>query len=230
MAEKPFDKEASWSDTGKQQTPYMKAKQVWDDRIGRAVVQAKNWRIVALICSALALGLLIALVMSMVKKENHVFVAQVTKTGQVVNVLEMKQAYEPTQAQETYFIGQFIRNLRSIPLDPVVARNNWVDAHNFLTSTAVQEFQKYVVESEKQLGKQTVTVQLKNINALQGSRSFEASWEETATGKNGQVLNTKNYSGTFTIAVIPPKTTAQILHNPLGIYIQHFSFREQAQS
>ena len=28
-------------------TPYQKAAQVWDDRIGAAIVQAKNWRLLA---------------------------------------------------------------------------------------------------------------------------------------------------------------------------------------
>jgi len=40
--------------------PYQKAAQIWDERIGSARVQAKNWRIMAfvsLICRGLALSL-----------------------------------------------------------------------------------------------------------------------------------------------------------------------------
>ena len=33
-------------------SPYLKAKEEWDNRIGATVVQAKNWRIVSL-CSLL---------------------------------------------------------------------------------------------------------------------------------------------------------------------------------
>jgi len=32
-------------------TPYMRAGQVWDDRIGSARVQAKNWRLAALVAA-----------------------------------------------------------------------------------------------------------------------------------------------------------------------------------
>ena len=38
-------------------TPYQKAAQVWDERIGSARVQARNWRLMARGCLALAAGL-----------------------------------------------------------------------------------------------------------------------------------------------------------------------------
>ena len=41
-------------------TPYQKAAQVWDERIGSARVQAKNWRLIALCNLLLAGGLAIA--------------------------------------------------------------------------------------------------------------------------------------------------------------------------
>jgi len=34
-------------------TPYQKAEQLWDERIGSARVQAKNWRLMAFGCLAL---------------------------------------------------------------------------------------------------------------------------------------------------------------------------------
>ena len=37
-------------------TPYQKAAQVWDDRIGSARVQARNWRLMAFCCLALSGG------------------------------------------------------------------------------------------------------------------------------------------------------------------------------
>ena len=38
-------------------TPYQKAAQVWDERIGTARVQAHNWRLVAVTCFGLSLVL-----------------------------------------------------------------------------------------------------------------------------------------------------------------------------
>ena len=44
------------------ETPYQRAAQVWDDRIGSARVQARNWRLMAFGCLILSAGLASALV------------------------------------------------------------------------------------------------------------------------------------------------------------------------
>ncbi len=44
-----------YADTPQPATPYQAAAQVWDDRIGSARVQAKNWRLMAFGCLTLAL-------------------------------------------------------------------------------------------------------------------------------------------------------------------------------
>ena len=42
--------------TPEPETPYQRAAQVWDDRIGSARVQAKNWRLMAFGSLALSMG------------------------------------------------------------------------------------------------------------------------------------------------------------------------------
>uniref|UniRef100_UPI003FD6FB3A VirB8/TrbF family protein n=1 Tax=Acidocella sp. TaxID=50710 RepID=UPI003FD6FB3A len=43
--------------TPEPETPYQKAAQVWDERIGSARVQARNWRLIAFGNLFLAIGL-----------------------------------------------------------------------------------------------------------------------------------------------------------------------------
>ena len=43
-----------YADTPQPATPYQSAAQVWDERIGSARVQAKNWRFMAFGCLTLA--------------------------------------------------------------------------------------------------------------------------------------------------------------------------------
>ena len=43
--------------TPEPETPYQRAAQAWDDRIGSARVQAKNWRLMAFGSLALSMGL-----------------------------------------------------------------------------------------------------------------------------------------------------------------------------
>ena len=51
-----------YGDTPEPVTPYQKAQQLWDERLGSARVQARNWRIMAFVCLSLATGLAAGLV------------------------------------------------------------------------------------------------------------------------------------------------------------------------
>ena len=51
-----------YGDTPQVETPYMRARQVWDKRIGSARVQAMNWRLMALSCLGLSAFLAVGLV------------------------------------------------------------------------------------------------------------------------------------------------------------------------
>jgi len=218
-----FKKETPSYKTNAATTPYQKAKQEWDERIGVTAVQAKNWRFIAFLSLIISILLLIMLIISLSMDDSKVFVAQVTKTGQVVNVVPLQKAYTPTQAQEEYFVGQFISLAREIPLDPVLAKHNWLKAYGFLTERASVQLNKYFQKNDptKNLGKQTVTVKINDINAV-SKHSYHVDWIETTVNNSGQVTQTRNYSAVFTLTSTPPKTQKEILENPLGIYIVNF--------
>ena len=53
---------AHYGKTPQPETPYQKAAQIWDERIGSARVQAKNWRYMAFGSLILSAGFAAALV------------------------------------------------------------------------------------------------------------------------------------------------------------------------
>jgi type IV secretion system protein VirB5 len=227
---KIFNQETPTYKSDAMPTPYQRAQQEWDSRIGLARVQAKNWRIMAFLSMFIMLVLLILLITSLSLHRAQVYVAQVTEGGRVVNVAPLTLRYQPTQAQEEYFVSHVIELLRSVPLDPVVAKNNWTTAYQFLTQRAVAELNRYFQENNpvNLLGKKTVTVKIIDINA-ESDNTYHLDWEETITNMNGQVEGQPVYSGMFTVTIEPPKTQGAILQNPLGLYIVdfHISSREK---
>ena len=64
------------------ETPYQKAAQVWDERIGSARVQARNWRLIAFGNLGLAAGLATALVWQATRGTIVPWVVQVDKLGE----------------------------------------------------------------------------------------------------------------------------------------------------
>jgi type IV secretory pathway TrbF-like protein len=77
-------------------TPYQKAAQVWDDRIGSARVQARNWRLAAFGNLILAAGLAVGLVWQAARGSVTPWVVQVDKLGQAQAVSPAAADYHPT--------------------------------------------------------------------------------------------------------------------------------------
>ena len=63
-------------------TPYQRAAQVWDERIGSARVQARNWRLMAFGCLLLSGGFSAALVWQSTKGTVSPWVVEVDRFGQ----------------------------------------------------------------------------------------------------------------------------------------------------
>lgn len=220
---KKFQQEVVSYDSPAVETPYLKAKKEWDDRIGSARVQAAGWRLVALLSLLVAIVLLVVVVMALALHKNTVYVAEVTKAGQVVNVKPLEIPYNPTQAQQEYFVSNFIKESRSLPLDPVVAKKNWVKAYDHLTQRSAAEYSKMMKKADliKLLGKETITVKISAVNPM-SANTYQVNWSETTVNMDGKTEKEKKYSGVFTTVVKQPTTSTEILKNPLGLYISNF--------
>lgn len=227
----PFKKLVEPYQSSEPLTPYQKAQQEWDNRIGSARVQAKNWRITALsllLITALASATTIVVLLT---QKDRIFIAQVTDSGAVVNVAPLLVKYHPTLAQKEYFVAHFIELIRTLPLDPVLAKHNWLSAYNFLTPRTAAILNEYFRTNNPVtlLGKSTITPKISTIHPL-GQKTLQVSWTETTINLNGQTEGEKHYSGVFTLEMKQPKTQAEILQNPLGIYLTDFHIALQESS
>ena len=86
--------------TPEPETPYQRAAQVWDDRIGSARVQAKNWRLMAFGSLALSMGLAGGLVWQSTHGSIVPWVVQVDKLGQAQAVAPAAADYTPERSAD----------------------------------------------------------------------------------------------------------------------------------
>ena len=114
-------------------TPYQRAAQVWDDRIGSARIQARSWRLAFFGCLALSGGLAAGLVWQSARGSITPWVVEVDKLGEARAVAPAGADYRPTDPQIAFHLARFIENVRSIPADPIVLRQNWLRAYEFTT-------------------------------------------------------------------------------------------------
>lgn len=212
-------------------SPYLKAQEEWATRIGNAKSQLLNWQIIALGSVIISVLLLIAIVIISGKQKEYVYVAEVGPNQSVVNTVSIDQKITASQAQKAYFVSEFINEIMSLPLDPVVARNNWFSAYQKVTGTAVGQLTTFAQASNPfdNLGTMTSAVQINSFNA-QSDNSIQVTWTQTTYDNQGQVNKKAMYSGLFTLQQGPtPTDVKSVLQNPFGLKITYFSLNNEAQ-
>lgn len=210
---------------------YDQAYLEWSNRLGNAITQAKNWQRIGLLSLVLCFLLLIALILFMSTQKTEVYVAEV-KPNQTVQYIKMPQTLTPTEGEELYFIGQFIQNIMSLPLDPVIAKQNWLTAYAMTDGSAKTQLNTYAQKTNPLawLGKHTQAVEIGQTHIV-SPHSIQFQWTVNIYNENGSLQNTEAYSGVFTLARTPfPTTQADLLRNPFGLKIVYFTLNKEASS
>lgn len=200
-------------------TPYQKAAQTWDDRIGSARVQAKNWRLIAILSLLFAIAMSAAFVWRSSQSIITPYVVELEQNGSVRAVAPSVANYKPTDAQIGYQLAEFIKKVRSVSIDPIVLRQNWTTAYHFATDQAALTLNEYARDNDpfQDVGHRSVSVQIASV-VRSSDDSFDLRWRETAF-RDGVKLNTNTYTANLSIILKTP-TDEQTLHqNPLGIYV-----------
>lgn len=210
---------STYGQTPEPETPYQRAAQVWDERIGSARVQARNWRFMAFGCLALAIGLSGGVVWQAGRSTITPYVVEIDTLGQTRAVGPAIASYEPTDAQIAYHLARFIENVRSLSIDPIVVRQNWLRAYDYATDRAANTLNGYARENDpfSRVGQRTVTVEVTSIVRSSGD-SFDVRWREQSF-ENGTLANTIRYTAVLSIVLQPPRTEEALRKNPLGIYV-----------
>src|SRR5262245_48155407 len=111
-----------YGETPEPVTPYQKAAQVWDERIGSARVQAYNWRLMAL--GSLMLSLILATILLWVGRSGSTtpYIVEVDPRGGARAVGPAAEAYKPSDAQIAFHLARFVDNVRSLSIPWSCAR------------------------------------------------------------------------------------------------------------
>ncbi len=216
-------------DTAKiEKTPYEKARTEWSDRMGDARTQARNWQLTGFLSLALLVLFLILFIVAESRQKNYVYVAQVGP-DQSTHMVALPQTLHASSAVQAYFVGNFITDIMSLPLDPVVARQNWFSAYSMADGQAITQLTHYAQTANPfaHLGSLTSSVQITDFNKV-SDQSIQFEWTVTTYDNQGQVQQQIPYSGIFTLAKGPvPATQDALLQNPFGLKIIYFSLNSE---
>ena len=213
--------------TPEPETPYQRAAQAWDDRIGSARVQAKNWRLMAFGSLFLSGGLTAGLVWQSATGSIVPWVVQVDRLGQAQAIAPADAAYQPTDPQVAWHLARLVEEVRSVPADPIILRQNWLRAYDYTTSAGALALNDYARTNDPfaKLGHQQISVEIASVIRASPA-SFRVAWTERRF-QDGALAATERWTAILTIVIQTPRDAETLKKNPLGVYVTALNWSKE---
>jgi type IV secretion system protein VirB5 len=219
-----------YAETPVPETPYQRAGQVWDERLGSSRVQARNWRLAFFGSLAISGLMAVGLVWQASQSSITPYVVEVTRQGDVRAVGAAAEVYVPSDAQIANHLARFINDVRSLALDPVVVRQNWLEAYDYTTDRGAVVLNEYARSADPfgKVGRQSVAIEVTSV-VRASPTSFQIRWIERRY-ENGALAATDRWTAILSIVLQPPRSEAQLRKNPLGIYVNGLNWSRELGS
>ena len=214
---------------GLPETPYLKAKEIWDNRIGSARHQAWNWRLAFFGALAVCFVLVLGLIYLSTKSTVVPFIVEVGQGGEVLAVTKAVQANRSANdAEIKYFLTKWIRDVRQVPLDVVIKKQSWLSAYGCMRQSAALKMNEYVKAEDPmaRIGRETVSITPTAILKM-SDKTFQVRWTENVFSKDGSAKESYRMTALVTIDFSKPATEKDMLANPLGLFISDFSWSKE---
>ncbi len=211
------------------QTPYLRARQEWDERFGDQIKSRNNWRLAAFLSMATALVCVTGMVAIGYRSNTVPYVVALDDVGRAVPVIPAKQvAVKDVRLQEAV-VARWVTNLRTVIAD-AVAQRRLVDevyaetGQNSPASATITEF--YSNNSPFDLlTKQTVDASVESI-VQQSPKTYEVAWTEVTRDLNGNLMASHRYRAFVSVVTQEVTDARQALVNPLGLYVTNLTWGE----
>lgn len=213
--------------TPQPETPYQKAAQIWDERIGSARLQARNWRLMAFGCLLLSAGFATALVWQSARGTMVPWVVEIDRHGEARAIEPAIADHRPTDSQIAFHLARFVEKVRGLPADPIVVRQNWLRAYEFTTDRGAIALNDHARGNDPftRVGREQVSVEISSVIRASPD-SFRIAWTERHF-ENSQLARTERWTAILTIVIQQPRTAERLRANPLGIYVNAINWSRE---
>ena len=216
-----------YGDTPEPVTPYQRAAQIWDERIGSARVQAHNWRLIAFGAMGLSFLLTGGLIWLSMQSRVVPYVVEIDKTGSPIAIGPALLPYDPTDAQIAYHLGRFITDVRSLSIDPIVVRKNWLEAYDYATDHGAVFLNDFARSNDpfKAVGERTISVTVTSVVRISDA-SFQVKWTEDVFEHESRA-GTEHWTAILSVVTREPRTADVLRKNPLGLYVNGINWSRE---
>jgi type IV secretory pathway TrbF-like protein len=218
---------AKVEEKGSGKSPYLAARDEWNERYRDLIAAARNWRLLAVTSSVVALVAVLGLIVIGAKPKVIPYIVAVDNLGKVVSQGTAVQASVADDRLKRAALWSWVQDWRMVSSDATVEKKAIERVYAQIgngTPAAIRISDAYRDWSPLKLT-QTETISV-NVRALYASSkdSYEVEWTETTFDLKGEQIGTQNYKGVITISIHPPEDEGLARVNPLGIYVTNVSW------
>jgi type IV secretory pathway TrbF-like protein/sugar phosphate permease len=205
---------------------YDRAVEVWEERLKVANTQVESWRWAALGSITITFLLVLTLITRASQSAVLPYIISVEHLGMARGASPVKQSYQPSDVLISYFISQFIEDVRSLSTDPVVIYAKWRHAYHYLTDRGARTLNNYAAKTDpfSKIGIRTTVVDVNSVARI-SPNSFKIQWKETTYEKR-ELPRTEQYTGAITIVFKDSDVPETVRENPLGLYIHGLNWSQ----
>jgi len=217
--------------------PYTNARRSWNDHMGAIAASRQTWQIVGVFLLLITFSTVGGLIHVAKQSKFVPYVVEVDELGQTAAVAPARKAKPVDQKVIRSYVASFIQNIRLVTPDKALQTKAIHQCYAMLSvnDPAIKKANEWFNGSEdsdpfKKAENKTVEISIESV-LPQTRQTWQVDWVETERDRSGVLLHEPvRMRALLTVYIEPPdKDTKeeQIRKNPLGVYVQDFSWSKQ---
>lgn len=219
---------------GEGDNPYLSARRTWNDHMRGMQASRSLWQLLAILCLMIALGSLAGVIYIGSQSKFVPYVVQVDKLGEALAVSRADLVTELDERIVHAALASFVQDLRLVTPDVALQRKAVFRAYALLSSGdpaahKANQWYNAVEENNPFKRSETSTVSAEIVSVIpQSPETWQVDWLEKVHDRQGQPVEAPFRMRALIRIYQKPATQAtteeQIRNNPLGIFVQDFSW------
>ncbi len=214
----------------KRRDPYEEGKREWTMRTGDLILQRDMaWRVAG---CAMVVALASVLGVVYMATQNHIatLVVETDKLGDAVFVGEADRAMPYDERVVRSWVARWFKDARTVYVDVqaekrLIAEVFAMTAQDSQASQKISRFYRDFQPYER-ASRETVAVVVNSALPISHT-NWRVEWTETVVPRTGGAGVTKHWQADVVIALNPPKEMQAAMANPMGVFLQDFTWSER---
>lgn len=211
-----------------QQDKYRRNAERYMDVYSNIAFSTAQWRVMAFACFVVLIVSVLGNIYLSTTTKVQPYVVQVDEHGYTIPITPADESSTIDYRIIASQIGQFIFNMRTRVMDRAAqvyfARTSYKSVGD--QSNAQSNLNAYYRDNVPTSATAPVDVEVRSIIPITED-SYHAEWIETIGGSGIDKDLKRSYTGVFQIVISPPNDVANLVNNPLGVYITDFNVHEK---